>query len=180
MKYFSIILLFLLVACNSTPANLQGFTNRKEAKNLMVDGVKEGKWVEYGFLFWIIRADTLDYTLIEYRHGLPVGIVREYFMNGNLKGEVHYNMDGKRNGLAKGYYKNGLLKAENYFTNNQLNGSVISYFSNGAIDSEATYINGVKNGVVKRYHPNGKLESEITWKDGKKISEIEHPENDYQ
>jgi antitoxin component YwqK of YwqJK toxin-antitoxin module len=179
MKYFLIFLLFLLVACNEVTYSDQGFTDRKEAKNLMVDGVKEGKWVEYGFLFWIIRADTLDYTLTEYRHGLPVGIAREYFMNGKLKGEVHYDMEGKRNGMANGYYKNGILRAEFPFTNGQLNGSLIAYFSNGAIDSEATYINGVENGVVRHYHPNGKLESEITWKDGKEIASKDYPENDY-
>ena len=158
MKAFLSLILFLfssLVGFAQQDYPDSGFTNKADAKNLMVNGKKDGKWVEYGFLFWIIRADTLDYTLIEYRHGLPVGIMREYFMNGNLKGEVHYDMDGKRNGMANGYYKNGILRAEFPFTNGQLNGSLISYCSNGAIDSEATYINGVKNGVVKHYHPNG-------------------------
>jgi hypothetical protein len=179
MKSFPIFLLLLLIACNTAPVNDQGFTNRKEAKNLKVDGVKEGKWVEYSYLFWILKFDTLNYTLTEYKHGLPVGIVREYYMNGNLKGEVHYGMDGKRNGVAKGFYKDGLLRAENNFTNDKLNGAVDAYFSNGAIDSEATYINGVEDGIVKHYHPNGKLESETIWKDGKKISEKDYPENDY-
>lgn len=179
MKYLPLFLLLFIVACNTVTINEQGFTNRAEAKNLKVDGVKEGKWVEYGYLIWFIRFDTLDYTLIEYRHGLPVGIVREYYMNGKLKGEVHYSMDGKRNGLASGYYKNGVLRAENNFTNNEYNGTAKAWFDNGQMDSEATYINGLQNGVVRHYHPNGKLESETTWKDGKEISTKDYPENDY-
>ncbi|HTB32307.1 MAG TPA: hypothetical protein VK808_09800 [Bacteroidia bacterium] len=179
MKAFPIFLLFFLLACNSSPVNMQGFTNRKEAENLMVDGVKDGKWVEYGFLFWIIRFDTLDYTLIEYKHGSPVGIVREYYMDGKLKGEVQYDKVGKRIGVARGFYKNGVMNAENNFMNNQYNGTAKAWYSNGVLDSEATYINGEENGIVRHYHPNGKLESEVTWKDGKKISEKDYPENDY-
>src|ERR1700722_12669170 len=106
MRHFPFILLFFFVACNNVTYTDQSFINRKEAKNLKVNGVKEGKWVEYGFLFWIVRSDTLSYTLTIYKHGVPYGMVRKYYMNGKLDGETNYK-DGKPDGVATGYYKNG-------------------------------------------------------------------------
>jgi antitoxin component YwqK of YwqJK toxin-antitoxin module len=184
MKYFLAILSFafivLLGSCNlNEPVYyLDGFTNRKEAKNLMVDGEKEGKWVQYGYLFWILKFDTLSYTLTIYKHDVPYGTVKKYYMNGHLEGQTFYK-DGKVEGVARGYYKSGQLRAETHFTNGLLNGPLETYFSNGAVDSEATYVNGAENGIVRHYHPNGLLQSETTWKDGKMITTKDYPENDY-
>ncbi len=41
MKAFLILILTFLVACNTLPE--QGFTNKAEAKNEMVNGLKEGE-----------------------------------------------------------------------------------------------------------------------------------------
>jgi hypothetical protein len=51
MKPFLIILISLLTTLTaigqSGVADSNGFTNRNEAKNLTVNGLKEGKWIEY-------------------------------------------------------------------------------------------------------------------------------------
>src|SRR5580698_5784201 len=115
-------LLILLDSCqfNEPAYSLDGFTDRKEAKNEMVDGEKEGKWVEYGrfTLFWIFKFDTNSYTLIIYKHGVPYGTVRKYYIKGQIEGETHYT-DGKLNGVARGWYKNGELRMETHFRNDQ-------------------------------------------------------------
>jgi hypothetical protein len=58
-----------------------GFTNKAEARNILKDTIKEGKWVEY-----IDRNlhDTKDtnasiYRLSVYKSGRPYGMVRYYY-----------------------------------------------------------------------------------------------------
>jgi antitoxin component YwqK of YwqJK toxin-antitoxin module len=107
MKHFLILILFLFVACN----NEQGFTNKAEAKNELVNGVKEGKWVEYlvpcpdGMM---ITNDTTMYffcKLTFYKTGKPQGIVREYYKNGKLFSATAYT-NGKA-GVSIFYDENG-------------------------------------------------------------------------
>jgi antitoxin component YwqK of YwqJK toxin-antitoxin module len=73
-----------------------GFTNKAEAKNQMVKGKKEGKWVEYDSDSHSIDfggynrrlkdtgRNSLYYRLIIYKTGVPYGIVRDYLKNGRL------------------------------------------------------------------------------------------------
>ena len=46
---------FILFACQQE----QGFTNKAEAKNLMVNGLKEGKWMEYFNDIGKVATDTI-------------------------------------------------------------------------------------------------------------------------
>ena len=58
MKHFLIILIsisFTLTAFGQPEYPDSGFTDRTEAKNLMANGLKEGKWVEY----WDDSNDTI-------------------------------------------------------------------------------------------------------------------------
>jgi antitoxin component YwqK of YwqJK toxin-antitoxin module len=72
-----------------------GFTNKEEAKNLRVNGKKEGKWVEYFDLKKGVEIETKNknapiYRLTVYKAGKPNGIVREYYRNGELCNETLY------------------------------------------------------------------------------------------
>ena|GEM_PF-3077015 len=86
----SILSLFFTLTAFGQADSL-GFTNRAEAKNLMVNGQKQGKWVEY------IDADNLvtndpqkaqAYRLIIYKEGHPYGVIREYNKSGKLNWQV--------------------------------------------------------------------------------------------
>src|SRR5579863_6711406 len=85
-----------------------GFTNKAEAKNLMVNGLKEGRWIEYSDASNHYTQDTNSpyYTLSTYKAGNLYGIVREYYKSGNICIETPY-VNGKKNGIERGYYKNG-------------------------------------------------------------------------
>ena len=45
MRTSFVLLLLLCLACNGITD--QGFTNKAEAKNQIINGLKEGKWIEY-------------------------------------------------------------------------------------------------------------------------------------
>ena len=125
-----------------------GFTNKAEAENKMVNGLKEGKWVEYlGYRYdsnikgWlaslslhVIPKDSNPryFRLVVYTMGKPLGIERGYYMSGKKWYEVQYS-NGKKNGIKKEYYESG------------------------EFESQTPYINGLVVGTIKRYYKSGKL-----------------------
>lgn len=106
-----------------------GFTNKAEAKNLTINGKKEGKWCQYSQVFTdccIGKWDTTwssFYTLTIYKHDKPIGIEREYIKDGVIYREITYDMNGNENGIEKEYYENGKLGNEALYKD----GSVIWY-----------------------------------------------------
>ncbi len=160
------IVTFTLIFCCFVfiVAAQQGFTSKAEAKNQMVNGLKEGKWVEYLDVGSVVTKDTNVpyYRLTVYKAGKPFGIVREYKKGGKIAREIPY-MDGKINGVEKWFYDNGALWLEIPFTNNTINGVQKAYFEDGKLNWETPYSGGIKNGIGKEYYPGGKLKSETIY-----------------
>jgi hypothetical protein len=154
MKTFFILLIFLSFSLIGLGQNYpdSGFTNKAEAKNLMVNGLKEGKWVEYADDSSMDTEDTNApyYVLTIYNAGKATGIVREYYKCGKLYIESPSLMDDKLNGVAKEYYESGILKEETPYTNNKTNGVEKEYYENGKLKRETPYNNG-KTIVWKKY-----------------------------
>jgi antitoxin component YwqK of YwqJK toxin-antitoxin module len=100
---------------STTPDELlgQGFIHKAEAKNQIINDVKEGKWVEYVKNDTEVTTDTNApfYRLTFYVSDKPYGIVRGYFKRGKLRVETPY-MDGEKNGIEKVYYKSGKIWKE--------------------------------------------------------------------
>lgn len=172
-----------------------GFTNRAEAKNEEVNGLKEGKWIEFLDNWGWHTKDTgnaLYYTLTIYKHDEPCGMRRTYYRNGQLERAVYYmvgglvkrgrkyNEDGTvasgnflvigapKDGIGKRYFDDGRVKRKIIYAGGKRNGIAIWYYDNGIIKREANYIHGKLNGVVKEYDENGNLKSEIIYTNGKK------------
>ncbi|HTB07840.1 MAG TPA: hypothetical protein VK806_12880 [Bacteroidia bacterium] len=86
-----------------------GFTNKAEAKNLMVNGLKEGKWIEYADDKGFTEDTTAPYyLLIVYKKGKTFGITRLYVF-GRLHDETPY-VNGIPNGTEKTYNDDGTLR----------------------------------------------------------------------
>jgi antitoxin component YwqK of YwqJK toxin-antitoxin module len=159
MKTFltvSFICLALFTHAQQTPLD-SGFTNKAEAKNKMVNGIKDGKWVEYDTCYtYSAKGDTIpelcSYTLTVYKAGTPFGVQRLYDSTGRLTCEIPYK-SGKENGIERRYNDNGKLS------------------------SETTYLNGKRNGVEKDYYDNGKLKTQILYKFGKAGETTSYDEN---
>ena len=132
-----------------------GFTNKAEAKNEMVNGAKEGKWVEYDTCYE--NGDTVGkpcgYKLTTYRADRPYGIIREYDISDILKSEIPMK-GGKENGTERRYYDSGKLMMEALYANDKRNGAVKEYYEDGKLKSETIYTIG-KAGETKTYDENG-------------------------
>lgn len=160
--------LFVVFSCLIFVSCQEGFEDKYEAKNQLVNGVKEGKWVEY---FDSVDKPAKDsnapfYKLIVYKAGKPVGIVRDYFNDGTLYAETPY-VEGKANGMQTDYDKAGNVFAKAPYTNGLINGVVEEYWENGKLMSEYPYVDGKKNGECITYDRHGGILEEITYKNGK-------------
>jgi|GEM_PF-1306076 antitoxin component YwqK of YwqJK toxin-antitoxin module len=147
----------------STAMPESGFTNKAEAKNQLVNGLQEGKWIEYfDSLKWKPTKDSnnaSNYILAIYKHGKRDGLVRWYYMNNMLFHETTYK-DGKADGMSKAYFKTGKVRAEYPFTQDKENGLEKQYYPTGIIRRETPYTNDHIDGIVKDYYEDGKLQSE--------------------
>jgi antitoxin component YwqK of YwqJK toxin-antitoxin module len=118
MKYLLLIFSFFIIHCSLLAQQDSGFTHKAEAKNQMVNGLKEGKWCEFRAGGGTVTADSIKasfYTLTVYKAGKPYGIVRWYHKGGELKSEVPYT-NGVENGVEK-VYSGGKLWLETIYTN---------------------------------------------------------------
>ena len=152
---FIIGILFLSFTINAFGQQDSGFTNKAEAKNQMVNGLKEGKWNERVGEDNEPSNDTGShyYRLVIYKAGIPDGLSRQYFFDGILLREVPYK-NGVMNGLLKEYYPSGKLRIECPFTNAKINGVFKRYSPDGNYIEETTYTNGAK-GTTKHFDIQG-------------------------
>jgi len=154
-----------------------GFTNKAEAKNKMVKGLKEGKWIEYlsdagdpadtsGIMDFTVEASAMYYSLTIYKADVPYGVQRDFYVNGTPEATYYY-MDGKLNGINKEYYRSGQLQAEYPFKDDFENGEEKEYYENGKLKTKTPYINDTINGVVEQYNTDGILKKETLYYKGK-------------
>jgi len=173
MKAFLSLILFLsfaFVGFGQQDYPDSGFTNKAEAKNLTVNGLKEGQWVEYFYPNSNKPTDDTSatyYALTIYKSGIRNGAAREYYKNGKIM-SVGYFKNGKTNGKVNEYYENGKIKSILPVIDSKANGIYMAYYENGKLKSEVSYLSGIENGTDKEYDENGRLISEVPFKNGKK------------
>jgi len=158
MKFYvtAILSLFFVVSAIAQKTHPDsGFTNKAEAKNELVNGVKEGKWIEYDTCY--DPGDTIgklcSYRLIIFKSDRPTGTVRQYDISGILKSEIPMK-NGKENGMERRYYDSGKLMLEAQYVNDKRNGLEKEYYENGKLKSETNYTLG-KAGETKSYDEKG-------------------------
>lgn len=145
-----------------------GFTSKAEAKNLISNGLKVGKWLEYLDENENVIEDTTKisdtgivakyYRLTIYNRGMPEGLVRYYYKYSDgeemLFREIPH-ANGKINGVYREYYPSGALHREYPFTDGLENGLAKDYWEDGNVKDETKYTNG-KAGATKSYDEDGK------------------------
>jgi antitoxin component YwqK of YwqJK toxin-antitoxin module len=124
-----------------------GFINKAEAKNKMVNGKKEGKWVEQ----LKKGGDTTKpfYRLVVYKSGKLNGIARYYYANGTEYEEEAYT-NGTRNGVTKEFDSRKHLVKETPYINDTINGVVKDFNADGSLKKETLYYKG-KEGISKSH-----------------------------
>lgn len=113
------------------------------------------------------------FKLDTYTDGLPYGMWKGYYQNGNLEYEGSYafarnndevNIDNSpyyspKTGVWKYYHENGEVSVFGAYRKGYKNGVWNEYFSNKVLKSTGTYQKDKKIGLWKEYYSNGKLKS---------------------
>jgi len=157
-----------------------GFTNKAEAKNQMVHGLKEGKWVEYIDIMGNPTNNSKKeyiYTLTVYKTGKPFGVARSYYCDGDKLLRVFPYINGEVNGVAKWYYESGGLLCETLFKDGKENGLSKKYAETGELTDENMYAKGMQNGISRSYYFDGELFSEATYINDSKVFEKTYYKN---
>jgi len=127
-------------------------------------------WDEDGKLYYIFHFDngtTRDFTYYDKTGNASATIklsdkktpVKGYFPDGKLLFEGYYTK-GKMDGLWTYYYKSGIKEETKNYTLGLLNGPYVSYDKCGRIMVSCNYKDGEQDGYYKKYYANGTVESE--------------------
>lgn len=68
--------------------------------------------------------------------------------------------NGKREGIARRWSDNGVLRTEFYYKQNRLVGIYKSWWENGTLASESNYKDGKLEGIAREWYPTGVLAKE--------------------
>ena len=83
----------------------------------------------------------------------------KFHSNGEMEEMLGF-YNGKREGVAKRWSENKVLRVESFYKQNRLVGSYKSWWENGVLGQEAHYENGKMNGVAKEWYATGQLSKE--------------------
>jgi len=104
-------------------------------------------------------------SIIQYKGKKEHGKTVYFYQNPNIV-EIEVEMkNGKRNGVFRRYFKNGLLDTYCVYVNDSIEGVETMYAANGCKSQEFTYTHGKKNGSHKAYHLDGSIKIEGGFKD---------------
>ncbi len=84
------------------------------------------------------------------------GFSVECYENDQLKSKIGFH-NGKRQGIVKKWFSNGILRYEYYYQQNRIEGVYKSWWNNGQQSEESFYNDGIKNGVEKKWYPTGQM-----------------------
>jgi antitoxin component YwqK of YwqJK toxin-antitoxin module len=165
-------LFFSLASFAQKPLPEDGFTDKNEATNKTVNGIKKGKWIQYIGIWGDTITNTKEafgYGLIEYKLNKPIGVVRYYFtsdtITGTNRGKFVYavpaiDLTDVRMVI---YYDNGKLHSEAMYANGKKDGVEKKFFADGKLQEIIPYTGGKMNGTDKTYYENGNLSDEIPY-----------------
>jgi len=114
-----------------------------------------------------------------FRNFKPLGIHREYDINGNVRNAYIYNdngvkisegivdREGNKTGNWRNFYATGELKSEGQYRNNLQQGKWVFYFANGNIEQTGEFDNGNINGKWVWYYENGTVKREEEFYNGR-------------
>lgn len=152
--FYISLLLFLCLGCKD--AAFENATVLKEKTVVIKD-------------FEVLKQD-LTLNQIEgkwyYKNELFSGYSLRYYPNDTLAEKIGYAF-GKREGIARKWSENGVLRIESYYRNNRLDSLYKSWWENGVLSAKTNYVKGIKQGIEIEWYPTGQLAKQRQLIDGK-------------
>lgn len=117
------------------------------------------------------------YRLVTYDDkGTPVGMVRDYFISGEIQWEGRFSKldkydsyNSKHEGECTWFYKNGKKQTSSFYLDGVMSGSSTGWYENGTHAYSSTYRNGKLNGLYVAWFESGLLQSYAYYDNGKVV-----------
>ncbi len=112
--------------------------------------------IQYGFGNQVVFENGHLKSVIEYRKGVPEGIIKTYYASGNL--ESQYSLkNGAKHGEEWVYYdhKHSIPKLFLSWYEDQLHGSQKSWYEDGSLESQKEMIHNQKHGQLIAWFKTG-------------------------
>jgi len=103
---------------------------------------------------------------INFRNNIKDGVAEGWYTNG-VKMYTERLKEGKLNGMQYIYYFNGLMKESVNYADDKKEGIQKNYSKEGALVSESAYKNDLKEGMTTFYYPDGKKQDELMYREDK-------------
>ncbi|WP_432410840.1 toxin-antitoxin system YwqK family antitoxin [Rasiella sp. SM2506] len=100
-----------------------------------------------------------------YKDQLYSGYSLRYYPNDTLAERIGYHL-GKREGIAKKWSENGVLRIESHYKNNRLHSDYKSWWENGVLAAQSNYVDGIKQGIEREWYASGQLAKKRQLVDG--------------
>ncbi len=129
--------------------------------------LKDGK--PYSGEAYFLNEEGLPFTMNSYVNGKKEGLWRLWHRNGNLHMEGS-KVDGIKDGQHKEYFENGKLKLEEHYDLGKKVGKWLEYRSDGSLFSEVNFRDDIKHGKSIIYQEDGTERMTEVFENGRKIS----------
>lgn len=107
-----------------------------------------------------------------YKNNRKEGSWKKYYPNGKVEHVLNY-LNGKLDGIATFYYKNGKKKEEGTWKKNRWVGEYKYFYKTGGLRNEWKYNEtGKRTGIQRYYYENGQVKLEGAWENGKESGPI--------
>ena len=101
----------------------------------------------------------------------------EFYENGDIKRIIHFNKDGKKDGLWTEWYENGQKRYEKTIKDGEIDGLWTNWYINGQKMTERTFEDGELDGLWTEWYENGQKRYEKTYEDWMILSSKEWNED---
>lgn len=163
-----LIICIVIMACNTAtsvqlPPNILVVATDSALRN------NNGTWLFKGTNFngYIIEKNGKQLlSKLPIINGKENGTAYGWAKDGSKKYERNY-VNGNREGYHRGWYSNGNLAFEYYFHNDKYEGEQKSFFENGQQWQSLRYANGYEDGKQKSWNDSGRIINNFTVKNGK-------------
>ncbi|MFW5700407.1 MAG: toxin-antitoxin system YwqK family antitoxin, partial [Cyclobacteriaceae bacterium] len=92
--------------------------------------------------------------------------IRYYYQDGTLKSKGKVDQHGLKIGTWFFYYSNGVLNAQEHYSQNQLEGKVYNYYPDGKLKSVEVWQDDYQTDSAFYYHQDGGLDKYGIYKTG--------------
>lgn len=164
---YLLVLLVLLIGCNA-PENQKRI--KQVSKKQLVLNPSKGLVYFQGQPFTgtsvLYNGDSLVVESCSYVKGKRDGLLKKWFDNGLKSYESKY-VEGKQHGVTKSWWLNGNLRSESTFVNGRVHGSQKQWYKSGTKFKFRNIVNGKEEGLQQSWRENGKLYNNYEAKNGR-------------